>query len=227
MCIYIYIYIYIINLLLLFDNTTGMTHLKVNIITFDERWLNVEHRLSGCDWRKHVLSQCHFVRLESNLCFRREKPARGHADCRKSCLLQLFDYDNSHLCTVCSGQTTFTYRVMQSRSCPKLATTPFHHLLANIGISPSKPHSCSCFIISHSFQACNIRSWNGFIEQRNYSRVSFCDGSFYDDSLLRPLSSRTEHSRFVVHRCRNSTVLSLLSALLAFFRCARVSSFSI
>ena len=26
------------------------------------------------------------------------------------------------------------------------------------------------------------------------SRVSFCDGSFYDDSLLRPLSSRTEHS---------------------------------
>jgi len=28
-----------------------------------------------------------------------------------------------------------------------------------------------------------------------YSRVSFCDGSFYDVSLLRPLSSRTEHSR--------------------------------
>jgi hypothetical protein len=27
-----------------------------------------------------------------------------------------------------------------------------------------------------------------------YSKVSFCDGSFYDDSLLRPLSSRTEHS---------------------------------
>ena len=31
-----------------------------------------------------------------------------------------------------------------------------------------------------------------------YSRVSFCDGSFYDDSLLlRHLSRRTEHSRLV------------------------------
>ena len=60
-----------------------------------------------------------------------------------------------------------------------------------------------------------------------YSWVSFCDGSFYDDSLLRPLSSRTEHSRLVVHHCRNSSVLSLLSALPALFRCARVSSFSI
>jgi hypothetical protein len=36
-----------------------------------------------------------------------------------------------------------------------------------------------------------------------YSKVSFCDGSFYDDSILRPLSSRTEHSRLVVHHCRN------------------------
>ena len=60
-----------------------------------------------------------------------------------------------------------------------------------------------------------------------YSRVSFCDGSFYDDSLLRPLSSRIEHSRLVVHHCRNSGVLSVLSALLALFRCACVSSFSI
>ena len=51
--------------------------------------------------------------------------------------------------------------------------------------------------------------------------------SFYDDSLLRPLSSRTEHSRLAVHHCRNSSVLSLLSALLALFWCARVSSFSI
>jgi len=55
-----------------------------------------------------------------------------------------------------------------------------------------------------------------------YSTVSFCDGSFYDDSLLRPLSSRTEHSRLVVHHCLNSSVLSLLSALLALFRCACV-----
>jgi hypothetical protein len=46
-----------------------------------------------------------------------------------------------------------------------------------------------------------------------YNRVSFCDGSFYDDSLLRPLSSRTEHSRLVVRYCRNSGNLSLLSVL--------------
>jgi len=60
-----------------------------------------------------------------------------------------------------------------------------------------------------------------------YSRVSFCYGSLYDDSLLRPLSSRTEHYRLVVHHCPNSSVLSLLSAFLALFRCACVSSFSI
>jgi len=60
-----------------------------------------------------------------------------------------------------------------------------------------------------------------------YIRVLFCDGSFYDDSLLRPLSSRTECSLFVAHRCRNSSVLSLLSALLALIRCACVSYFSI
>jgi hypothetical protein len=66
-----------------------------------------------------------------------------------------------------------------------------------------------------------------FSEKIKYSKVSFYDGSFYDDSLLRPLSSRTEHSRLVVHHCSNSSVLSLLSALLALFRCACVSSFSI
>ena len=60
-----------------------------------------------------------------------------------------------------------------------------------------------------------------------YSRVSFFNGSFYDHSLLRPLSSWTEHSRLVVNHCRNSSVLSLLSALLALFRCACFSSFSI
>jgi len=59
------------------------------------------------------------------------------------------------------------------------------------------------------------------------SRVSFCDSSFYDDSLLRPLSSRSEHSRLVVQHCRNSSVLSVLSALLALFHCTCVSSFSI
>ena len=56
----------------------------------------------------------------------------------------------------------------------------------------------------------------------HYGRVSYCD-----DSLLRTLSSRTEHSRLVAHHCRNSSALSLLSALLALFRCACVSSFSI
>ena len=56
-----------------------------------------------------------------------------------------------------------------------------------------------------------------------YSRVSFCDGSFYDDSLLWPLSSWTEHYWFVVHRCHNSSVLSLLSVLLPLFQCACVS----
>jgi hypothetical protein len=46
--------------------------------------------------------------------------------------------------------------------------------------------------------------------------------SFYDDSLLRPLSSRTVHYRLALHHCRNSSVLSVLSALLALFRCACV-----
>jgi len=60
-----------------------------------------------------------------------------------------------------------------------------------------------------------------------YSRVSFCDGSFYDDSLLRPLPSRTEHSRLVVRHCCSSSFLSVVRALLAPFLCARVSSFSV
>ena len=34
-----------------------------------------------------------------------------------------------------------------------------------------------------------------------FSMVSFCDGSLYDDSLLRPMSSRTEHSLLAVHHC--------------------------
>ena len=59
------------------------------------------------------------------------------------------------------------------------------------------------------------------------SFTKYSSASFYDDSLLRPLSSLTEHSRVVVHHCRNSSVLSVLSALPALFRCACVSSFSI
>jgi hypothetical protein len=61
-----------------------------------------------------------------------------------------------------------------------------------------------------------------FVRTNIYSRVSFSDGLFYDDSLLRPVSSRTDHCRLVVHHCRNSSVLYLLSALLAIFRCAYV-----
>ena len=60
-----------------------------------------------------------------------------------------------------------------------------------------------------------------------YSRVSFCDGSFYDDLLLRTLLSWTACSWLAVRHFCNSSVLSVLSALLALFRCACVSSFSI
>jgi len=69
--------------------------------------------------------------------------------------------------------------------------------------------------------------WRMWLCRIMYSRVSFYKGSFYDNSLLRPLSNRTEHSRLVVHHCRNSSTLSLLSALLALFWCACVSYFSI
>ena len=40
-----------------------------------------------------------------------------------------------------------------------------------------------------------------------YSWVSFCDGSFYDDSLLLSLPRRTEHSRFVVYHCGGVEIL--------------------
>jgi len=60
-----------------------------------------------------------------------------------------------------------------------------------------------------------------------HSMVSFCDGTVYDDPLLRPLSGRTKHSRLLVRHCRNSSVLSLLSALPALLKCAYVSYFSI
>jgi hypothetical protein len=65
------------------------------------------------------------------------------------------------------------------------------------------------------------------ISYYNYSRVWFCDGSFYDDSLLRPLPSRTEHFRLVLHYCSKWSVLSVFTAFLALFRYACVSSFSV
>jgi len=70
-----------------------------------------------------------------------------------------------------------------------------------------------------------IISGKSGVLQSKHSRVSFCDGSLYDDSLLRPFSSRTEPSRLVAHHRRNSSVLSLLGALLDLLRCACVSSF--
>ena len=77
-------------------------------------------------------------------------------------------------------------------------------------------------------QECIARQENAILVSKGeYSKVSFYDGPFYDDSLLRPLSSRTEHSRFAVHHCRNSSFLSVLSVLLVLLRCACVSSFSI
>ena len=72
-----------------------------------------------------------------------------------------------------------------------------------------------------------LPTFGGSLSQVKHSKVSFCDGSFWDDSLLRPMSSRTEHSRLMVSHCRNLSILSVLSALLALFRCACVSSFSI
>ena len=53
---------------------------------------------------------------------------------------------------------------------------------------------CLCPILELEHQTMWVCERSG----SRYSRVSFCDGSFYDDSLLlRPLSSRTEHSRLV------------------------------
>jgi hypothetical protein len=63
--------------------------------------------------------------------------------------------------------------------------------------------------------------------RREYHKVPFCDGLFYEDSLLQTLSSRTEHSRLVVHHCHNWSIICLLSALLALFWCACVFSYSI
>ena len=63
--------------------------------------------------------------------------------------------------------------------------------------------------------------------RRDYSGFPLCYGLFYDISLLRPLPSRTEHSRLVVRHCRNSSVLPVTSALPSLFLCTCVSSFSI
>ena len=106
---------------------------------------------------------------------------------------------------------------------------------------------CSNFIseqyIRHKFEVGfpkTVTSWYAFLSQaegtylKNYTANNintvgsrFATVPFYDDSRLRPLSSRTQHSRLVAHHCPNSSGLSVLSALLALFQCAHVSSFSI
>ena len=63
-----------------------------------------------------------------------------------------------------------------------------------------------------SLQTCNSQRYEKLSNYLHYSCVSF-----YDYSFLRHSSSRTEHSRLVVHRCRNPSDLSLLSALLSSF----------
>jgi hypothetical protein len=77
--------------------------------------------------------------------------------------------------------------------------------------------------ISSGWGQRKIRNVNYQNDKSVYSRVSFCDGSFYTKSLLRPLSSWKEHSWLVVHHCHNSSISSLRSALLALFQCACVS----
>jgi hypothetical protein len=91
------------------------------------------------------------------------------------------------------------------------------------------PRCCLSSLTVHPYTVCTSLWAPGkaIISFTKCSRASFYDSSFYDDSLLRPLSSRTEHFRLVVHHCRNSSVLSLLRGLLVLFRCACVSSFSI
>ena len=82
--------------------------------------------------------------------------------------------------------------------------------------------------ISFCSRTCRIiYTFSNTLYTWKYSRVSFCDVSFYDDSLLRHLSIWTENVWRVLTHCSNSSVISLFSALLALFLCACVSSFSI
>ena len=109
---------------------------------------------------------------------------------------------------------------MNTLSVNRMTVSNFHLLVCNVTADKLG------FLFGHLQGNRGLKkAWGIAISK--YSRISFCDGSFYDDSLLWPLSSRTEHSRLVVHHCHNSSVLSILSALLALFPCACVSSFSI
>jgi hypothetical protein len=72
------------------------------------------------------------------------------------------------------------------------------------------------FTTIHSYDPCPVEPSTPYLRCITvFSMVSFCDGSLYDDSLLRPMSSRTKHSPLTAHHCHNSSVLSPLSALLA------------
>jgi hypothetical protein len=104
--------------------------------------------------------------------------------------------------------------------------TQIPNKITNVHIQLHLPRALACYRqfdtnIQQSDTYCSIS-----VYRWEYSGVSFYNSSFYSDSLLRPLSSQTGHSRLVVHQCCDSSVLSLLSTPLALFPCACVSSFS-
>jgi hypothetical protein len=74
------------------------------------------------------------------------------------------------------------------------------------------------------FVSINILSVNTLTTNRKINTVG---SRFATVRFMTIHSSRTEHFRLVVHHCRNSSVFSLLSALLAPYWCASVSSFSV
>jgi hypothetical protein len=162
---------------------------------------------------------------------------------------------NSHICfslrlfkNVCVWQLFLNTESCPPQSAQNLVIINFFKIGTNKAIDHNEAkiiNTASCIFLKESYIHCSthvkhthtntkrpeqMKDYQLLCSGRNckynYNRGSFFDGSFYD-SLLRPLSSRTEPSRLVVHHCRNSSVLSVLSALLALSWCACVSSFSI
>ena len=93
-----------------------------------------------------------------------------------------------------------------------------------------------------SFHTYKIRTVEIFIYEHDYKVFYICPLHIYTyiyieqglvlwRFVLRHFTITTlvesEHSRLVARHCPNSSILSLISALLALFRCACVSSFSI
>jgi len=145
---------------------------------------------------------------------------------RDFCVFAMKVYETSSVMAsyrpLCTSDPVLTTRKALNLFCGKMRGASLSRKVSHISeikIGQSYTHHWIPTCISaHIFES---TSWNIYRGEK-YSRVSF-----YDDSLLRLLSSRTEHSRLVVHRCRNSSDLSLLSALLALFQCACLYSFSI